>query len=338
VGGEALSMGAVRFLQNLNPEMAIYNEYGPTEATVGCVVKRLEATEERVLIGRPIANSRVYILNEKLMPTPIGVPGELYISGAGISRGYLNSDALTAERFVPDPFLVGERMYRSGDLARWLPDGNIECFGRVDEQVKLRGIRIEPGEIETVLCERAGVQESVVSCREDTPGDQRLVAYVVTSEDAVDADALREWTRDRLPSYMVPSAWVFMNAIPLTSNGKFDRKALPAPEGERQVRGEYVAPRGEVEEQLAQIWREVLGSDRVGADDDFFALGGHSLLVMQVVNRVRQALGVELALMSLFECPTVAMLAERIENARWAERGRQEVFEATNLSRLAGSL
>ncbi|KTT64436.1 AMP-binding enzyme, partial [Sphingomonas sanguinis] len=245
-------------------------------------------------IGRPIANARVYLLDGHGEPVPLGATGEIYIGGAGVARGYLNRAELTAERFVPSPFVEGDRLYRTGDLARYLPDGNIEFLGRNDHQVKIRGFRIELGEIEARLAEHADVGEAVVVAREDEAGDKRLVAYVVAAGDAAAATAperaavLRAHLGALLPDYMVPAAYVALEALPLTPNGKLDRKALPAPEGDAFTRQAYEAPQGPVEEALAAIWSELLGVEQVSRHDNFFELGGHSLLAIRLLSRVRQ--------------------------------------------------
>ncbi|HVH11782.1 MAG TPA: amino acid adenylation domain-containing protein, partial [Longimicrobium sp.] len=279
------------------------------------VVDRLAADAVSIPIGRPIANSTAYVLGAGGTSLPVGLPGELCVGGDGVARGYLGRPALTAERFVPDPFSAtpGARLYRTGDRARWRADGTLEYLGRLDGQVKLRGFRIETGEIETALRAIPGVAECAVLVREDAPGDRRLVAYVAGVDDA---DALRAHLRHSLPEYMVPSAFVLLERMPLTPNGKLDRRALPEPE---VTAGEHVAPRTPVEEVLAGIWAEVLRLDRVGADANFFALGGHSLLATRVVSRVRAAFGVEPTLRALFEAPTLAELARVVEGMRGGE-------------------
>ena len=319
------------------------NGYGPTETTVivsaytmpdggpaaqgrpqegGAAGAGLDHDRGAIVpIGRPTRNCKIYLLDAHLQPVPIGVPGELYIAGMQLARGYLHRPDLTAAKFVPDPF-AGEssaRMYKSGDLARYLPDGNIEFLGRIDQQVKIRGFRIELGEIESVLEQQPGVRQAVVVPREDEPGEKRLVAYVVLSEDAPGADRgaadkarLLEALQAKLPSYMVPAALVFLDAIPMTPNGKVDRRALPAPDWGAQAQT-YVAARTPIEGILVELWKQVLGVERVGIQDSFFDLGGHSLLATQLVSRVQQALRVELPLRELFERPTVAELAERVE-------------------------
>ncbi|WP_200956244.1 alpha/beta fold hydrolase, partial [Lysobacter sp. Root983] len=248
-------------------------------------------------------------------PVPVGVAGELYIGGDGVARGYLNQPALTAERFVRDPFSADPqaRMYKTGDLGRWLPDGNIEYLGRDDFQVKIRGFRIELGEIEARLTACAGVREAVVLAREDEPGDKRLVAYVVPAAAAEPtAVQLREALQTQLPEYMVPSAFMVLDAFPLTPNGKLDRQALPAPDGSSRMQRGYEAPQGEIEQGLAEIWRSLLKVEQVGRHDHFFELGGHSLLVVQMTSQVRERLGIELGLREIFLHSTLSALAARM--------------------------
>jgi amino acid adenylation domain-containing protein len=311
IGGENLLGETLAFWQRYSPDTALINEYGPTETVVGCCVYKAAKSESRtgpVPIGRPIANVQLYILDKSRQPVPVGIVGELYIGGAGVARGYLNRPQLTAEKFVPNPFsaVPGERLYRTGDLARYLTDGNIECLGRIDDQVKIRGFRIELGEIETVLKLHPSVREAVVVAREDAPGDRRLVAYVAPASASAPASELREYLKTRLPAYMLPSAFAFVDTFPLTPNGKLDGKALPAPEGRSQEPdGSYVAPRTPTEEVLAHILCEVLNLKQVGIHDNFFELGGHSLLATQVISRARYAFDVELSLSSLFQSPTV---------------------------------
>ena len=274
----------------------------------------------KVVIGKPIANTSVYVLDEKREPVPTGVTGELYIGGAGVAHGYLNRPELTAERFVRDPFRAGRerresRMYKTGDLGRWLPDGSVEYLGRNDFQVKLRGYRIELGEIEARLSTLGGVTEALVLAREDEPGDRRLVAYY-TGPEAPDAEALRAHAVEGLPEYMVPSAYVRLAALPLTPNGKVDRKALPRPDGDAYVSRGYEAPQGELEEGLAAIWSEVLKVERVGRNDHFFERGGHSLLAVELIARVQRKLNSEVGLRELFVQPTLAGFAAAVSAGR----------------------
>jgi amino acid adenylation domain-containing protein len=312
-GGEALPERLAAELRARSG--AVWNLYGPTETTIWSAAFRVG--EGGVVVGRPIANTRIVLLDPRLAPVPAGVPGELYIGGDGLARGYRNRPHLTAERFVPNPFaaldgLPGSRLYRTGDLARCRPDGAIEFLGRMDHQVKVRGFRIELGEVEAALEAYPGVELAVVTARGEENG-RRLVAYLVPRDgDAASLSVtdLRECLSRSLPDYMVPSAWVLLDALPLTPNGKVDRRALPGPEALPPALGTaYVAPRTALEEALAGIWAEVLRIERVGAQDNFFALGGHSLLATQVVSRIGEALGVEVPLRRLFEAPTVSGLA-----------------------------
>ncbi|MCG3161077.1 MAG: Linear gramicidin synthase subunit D [Acidobacteria bacterium] len=331
IGGENLLKEQIRFWQEHAGETHLFNEYGPTEAVVGCVVYDAmpdAAGSGSVPIGRPIPNTQVYALDQYLRPVPAGARGELYLGGVGLARGYLDRAELTAEKFIPHPFsdTPGERLYRTGDVVRFLPDGKLEFLGRADEQVKIRGYRVECGEIESLLCQHEGVREAVVIAREDVPGDRRLVAYCVAQvrgELPAHGD-LRNFLKERLPEYMIPSFFIELEALPLTLNGKVDRRALPAPDKARpELKAEFVAPRTPAEERLAAICADVLGLERVGVHDHFFELGGHSLLATQVVSRVRQAFEIELPLRSLFETPTVAGLAENIETILWAAKSSQ---------------
>ncbi len=315
VGGEALPAElAARLRGAAGGELL--NMYGPTETTIWSSTHRVEGTAGPVPIGTPIANTALHVLDSRLRPAPIGVPGELFISGAGVARGYHARPELTAERFLPDPFSAqaGARMYRTGDLARWRADGTVEFIGRVDHQVKIRGFRVEPGEIEAALEKHPGVRQAVVVAREEPGGGARLVAFFIPRpEEAPSLDALRAFTRQLLPEHLVPSVFMVLDAFPLTPNGKVDRKALPALDVMRDAAREHVAPRTHTERRVAEIWSSVLGIERIGAGDDFFALGGHSLLAARAVSRLRESFGVELALRELFDAGTVAALAARID-------------------------
>ncbi|WP_302216612.1 non-ribosomal peptide synthase/polyketide synthase [Streptomyces sp. JUS-F4] len=316
LGGEALTGEAVENWRNQNPRAAIINAYGPTELTVNCTQyailpgRRLPAGP--VPIGRPFWNTRVYVLDEALRPVPPGVAGELYVSGTGLARGYHGRPGLTAERFVACPFESGARMYRTGDLVRWNRDGDLEFAGRADEQVKVRGHRVEPGEVQAVLAGHPDVAQAVVVAREDVPGDTRLVGYVVP-EDRIDLrpGELRDHAAERLPEYMVPSTVITLEALPLTLNGKLDRDALPTPDYTTRLRNR--APRTPQEEVLCDLFAEVLNVPQAGIEDGFFDLGGHSLLAARLVSRIREVLGVELPIRAVFEGPTVAALARRME-------------------------
>jgi amino acid adenylation domain-containing protein len=299
---------------------SLVNNYGPTECTVVATSAVIAADRPRdglPPIGFPIDNARIHIFDEQLREVPRGVPGEIYIGGAGVARGYRNRPDLTAERFIADPCAEGGRLYRTGDLGRTLANGEIAFLGRIDDQIKIRGYRIELNEINAVLNEDPSVQASVVIAQEDVPGDKRLVAYIVPVAGAQrDEQSLRELIRRRLPDYMEPAAFVWMESLPLTPNGKVDRAALPLPSVESCLRhGEFIAPRTPVEEALAGIIMEVLKVPRVSMDDDFFHLGAHSLLGAQVVARVRGVFGTELKLLDVFDAPTVAELSTTIEQA-----------------------
>ncbi|HET6978727.1 MAG TPA: amino acid adenylation domain-containing protein [Pyrinomonadaceae bacterium] len=322
--GEALSHELQeRFHACLPAEL--HNLYGPTEAAVDVTAWACERGGQRysVPIGRPIANTKIHILDRNLCPVPVGVAGELHIGGIGLARGYLNHPELTAERFISDPFSItpGARLYQTGDLARYWPNGEIEYLGRLDFQVKLRGLRIELEEIEAVLAEHEAVREAVVVAREDKPGGARLVAYCVNQDIPVTSDELRAHARRKLPDYMVPAAFVMLDELPLSPNGKLDRRALPEPEWSQPNVEEYIAPRTATEEIVAGIWMEVLGAKQVSVHDNFFEIGGHSLLATQVISRVREAFHVELLLRKVFEKPTLEGLAEIIDSMVQEKQG-----------------
>jgi len=340
--GEALPPSLAAHWKNQHD---LFNAYGPTETTVCATTYHCQCPHTgSIPIGRPIANTRVYILDARGEPVPVGVTGKIYIGGAGLARGYWKQPQLTAERFVKDPFSskAGARMYRTGDLGRWLPDGNIEFLGRNDFQVKVRGFRIELGEIETRLMQHAAVRQAVVIAREETPGDKRLVAYYVAEErgnagaahlqSGPTAEELRSHLLVQLPEYMVPAAYVRLTAFPLTPNGKLDRKALPMPEGEAYAVRGYEAPQGEVETILAEIWAQLLKVERVGRHDNFFELGGHSLLALSLVHRLSQRFELEIALRDVFAAPTLASLAQKLISAQLAE------FDPNELAELASDI
>jgi myxalamid-type nonribosomal peptide synthetase MxaA len=322
VAGEACATEVVKRHFAVLPQVKLYNEYGPTEGTVWSSAYRagLADTERALPIGRPVANVRLYILDRHLHPVPIGVAGELYIGGAGIVRGYLWHPALSAERFIPDPFQADSgRLYRTGDLARYRDDGMIEFLGRIDHQVKLRGFRIELGEIETQLLKHPDVKEAVVLVREDRSGDKRLVAYLVGEQLAIlQLDDLKAQLKRVLPAYMVPGVFVVLEQMPLGANGKLDRRRLPAPDSGEQLGRQYIAPRTETEQTLAEIWQEVLGIEQVGIEDDFFELGGHSLLAVQLAFAIEKRLRVKFPVKTVFEKPTVN------RQAGWLDGGIDE--------------
>ena len=313
-----------RFYQQ--SKAVLYNLYGPTEASIDVTAWTcIDEPALTVPIGKPIANTKIYLLDADMEPVPAGVEGELYIGGVQLARGYHRRPDLTAERFVPDPFgPPGERLYRTGDLARWRMDGAIEYLGRADHQVKIRGLRIELGEIESALLTHPEVREAVVMACEEEAGNKRLVAYLTTHA-AVTAEALRAHLQSCLPDYMTPSAFVFLDTLPLSPNGKIDRRALPAPS---QVQSDYIAPRTPTEILLAQVWSELLKCGRIGAYDHFFALGGHSLLAVRLVSRLRKLIGVELPLRSIFAAPVLHELAQRLDEACSHSGLRENELEA----------
>ncbi len=330
VGGEQLNAEAISFWRQHAADTVIVNEYGPTETVVGCCAYTVTPdTPSRgpIPIGRPIANTRIYILDQHGRPVPVNVTGELYVGGDGVGRGYLNRPELTAEKFLPDPFstVPGGRMYLTGDRARYLADGNVEFLGRTDDQVKIRGFRIELGEIEAVLAEHAAVRLAVILAREDSPGDKRLVAYVVPADPSfADVEALRAFLRERLPEYMQLAAYVVLESLPLTPNGKVDKRALPAPQYDRdKPRDALVAPRNALEEVVAEVWRDVLKIERVSVHDDFFELGGQSLLAVQVLARIARLLKVELPLRDFFATPTVSAVAAAAQKKLGAGKAQE---------------
>ncbi|MBW4493511.1 MAG: amino acid adenylation domain-containing protein [Oscillatoria princeps RMCB-10] len=346
-GGESMPRELANQLLSRSKEL--WNVYGPTETTIWSTAWQVLPGSRTVPVGRPIANTEIYLLDKHLQPVPVGVPGELCIGGAGLSRGYLNRPDLTAEKFIPNPFLepgLGDlgrvsqgdnfgsnccqisgdgvtgsaRLYKTGDLARYLPDGTIECLGRIDSQVKIRGYRIELGEIEAALAAHPGVRQAVVTAREDVPGDKRLVAYILPASPPASAAAqlvreLRALLKEKLPAYMVPNAFVLLEEVPLTPNGKVDRRALPSPDMRVESDSTFVAPRNPTEQAIANIFAEVLGLAAVGADDNFWELGGHSLHATLVISRLRDTFGIELPVRRLFEAPSAASLAPVLETA-----------------------
>ncbi|XP_031638912.1 uncharacterized protein LOC116351024, partial [Contarinia nasturtii] len=306
----------ISLLKTAASHTKVLNIYGPTEATIWATIWScpVDFANPWVPIGRPLSNVRIYLLDSKGEPVPLGAEGELYIGGAGVARGYLNRPALTAECFLPDPFNENPaaRMYRTGDRARYLPDGNLVYMGRTDHQIKIRGFRIEPGEIEAQLVEHPSVREAVVlSLKNKHDSDAQLVAYVVADADTLLAQNLRNYLSSLLPDYMVPVAYICLSSLPLTPNGKLDRRALPAPDGEAFARQLYEEPRGEMEEKLAEIWSELLGIERISRHDNFFALGGHSLLIIRMLTQLRN-IGLDTSVREIFDTPSLAALAETL--------------------------
>ncbi len=310
-GGEALPQSLARQLCQRCSQ--IWNLYGPTETTIWSTIYQISDSEKPISIGRPLANTQIYILDKYLQPLPVGISGEIYIGGVGLARGYFNQPELTEQKFITNPFNPKTLLYKTGDLARYLPNGEIEYLGRIDYQIKLRGFRIELGEIEAVLEQHPAVHQCIVMVREDGSENQRLVAYLVAENAAT--DELRQYLRQKLPEYMIPNAFMFLAEIPLTPNGKVNRRALLTPENTHLETSNFVAPRHPVEEVLAGIWTQVLNVNQVGIHDNFFELGGHSLLATQIISRIAKTMGVNIPLQSLFEFPTIAELAKNIQQA-----------------------
>ncbi len=321
VGGEACSL---ELAKKWSGGRNFFNAYGPTEASVCVTIIRCSEEQDKITIGRPLANTQAYILDSQLQPVPIGVPGELHIGGVGLARGYLNRPELTREKFISNPFSddPAAKLYKTGDLARYLPNGNIEYLGRIDHQVKIRGFRIELGEIEALLNQQPEVQNAYVMTWEDRTGNNSIVAYLVPSTEVKPATSeLRQILKAQLPQYMIPSAFVWLEALPLTPNGKVDRRALPNPEPDRDRTNNLVLPRNTIEEKLALIWSEVLKIEPIGIYDNFFDLGGHSLLATQVISRAQETFEVSLSLRSLFESPTIAEFSQAIAHQLQAGAG-----------------
>jgi non-ribosomal peptide synthetase component F len=324
-GGESLEINSLQpwFDRHGDQLPQLVNMYGITETTVHVTYRPLsmaDVNSTASVIGRPLPDLQVYLLDQYLQPVPVGVPGEMYVGGAGVTRGYLNRPELTTERFIPSPFENSNpqsptpKLYKTGDLACYLPNGELEYLGRIDNQVKIRGFRIELGEIEALLASHPQIWETVVLVWDDTRGDKRLVAYIVPQpEITITIDEIRQFLKAKLPDYMVPNAFVILAALPLTANGKIDRRALPPPVSGSEVSDKYVAPRTPMEEILATIWSEVLKVEKVGINDNFFELGGHSLLATKLVSQIRDRLKIELPLRQLFNSATLAELAQGIE-------------------------
>jgi amino acid adenylation domain-containing protein len=329
LGGESPRREWIEELRRTAPDCDIVNHYGPTETTVAMLTYGVNGSSESFAgvmpLGRPLANTRAYVLDKELQPVPLGVAGELFIGGECVTRGYLGQPEKTAQQFIPDPFSAepGVRLYMTGDMVRYEPDGNLIFVGRKDEQMKIRGYRVEPAEIEAAVLEHEAVRECIAMLREDVAGDPRLVAYCVCGEEAQPSVSdLRSFLAERLPVHMLPSAFVLLESLPLTAHGKVDRKNLPAPDQARSTTAEFAAPRTSVETQLAAIWEEVLGVERVSINDNFFELGGHSLLATRLTARIREAFAVDVSLRRLFEEPTIARLGVAIEESLVTGRRR----------------
>jgi len=336
-GGEALEINSLQpwFQRHGDQCPQLVNMYGITETTVHVTYRPLSMTDldsTASVIGRPIPDLQVYLLDQYLQLVPVGVPGEMYVGGAGVTKGYLNRPELTKERFISSPFEKDEvipptplnkggnepsKLYKTGDLARYLPKGELEYLRRIDNQVKIRGFRIELGEIEALLASHPQIWETVVIVRDDATGDKRLVAYIVPqSEKIITINEIRQFLKAKLPDYMIPNAFVILDALPLTANGKIDRRALPPPESSSEPSEKYVAPRNPIEDILVTVWSEVLKVEKVGINDNFFELGGHSLLATKLVAQIRDRLKVELPLRQLFNSATLAELAQGIEQLK----------------------
>ncbi|MBG1258986.1 non-ribosomal peptide synthetase [Nostoc commune] len=331
LGGEIATWDLIEQIQQQAPDCLIFNHYGPTEATVGVTTFAVQNNQashnsKTVPLGRPLANIQIYLLDQQMQPVPIGVPGELYIGGASLVRGYLNRPELTAERFIANTFGNSkcDRLYKTGDLARYLPDGNIEFIGRLDNQVKIRGFRIELSEIETVLCQHPEVQQAVVLLRED----KRLIAYIVPKQKQTPSVSnMHRFLREKLPEYMMPSAFVILKALPLMPNGKVNRSALPEPDGYRpELEATYQPPQTEIEEAIAIIWQEALNVQKVGIDDNFFELGGHSLLIVQIHSKLKKLFNQDLSITDLFEHPTISSLVKFLSPEKSEESSLEESY------------
>jgi tyrocidine synthetase III len=334
-GGERVSHGHIRMLRERYPQLTILHVYGPTENTAYSTCYKVEAvTGDMIPIGKPIANSTAYIINGHGHLAPIGMQGEICVGGDGLARGYLNQPALTAEKFINNPFVPGEKLYRTGDMGRWLPDGNIVFMGRRDEQIKIRGYRIELGEIEAALLMYPNVEAAVVVARHAPDGDKELVAYLVSSEPIDDTTLLAQFMATQLPAYMVPAYYVQLPELPLNTNGKVDKKKLPVPEATSMASGaEYVAPRNETEEKLVAIWKEILVRDQpIGIKDNFFAIGGHSLKATRMASHIRREFQVTLNLATLFSTPTIEHIAAEIEKIYWTNNELFDIDDAESIS------
>jgi amino acid adenylation domain-containing protein len=337
LGGESSGWSLIERLRSLAPHCSIFNHYGPTESTVGvltCEVEdRLSDESATVPCGRPIGNIKIYLLDQYFEPAPVGMPGEVHIGGLGLARGYFNRPELAAEKFIPNPFSrePGSRLYRTGDLARYGPSGNIEFLGRVDDQVKIHGFRIELGDVKAVLDQHPSIRESLVTTYEAS-GAKAVAAYIVFDGGNVTVAGLRDYMKKRLPEYMIPSAFVTLDSLPRLPNGKINRKALPAPDKTAlEARAVYEPPASLVEKEIAGIWTRLLGVERIGARDSFFDLGGHSLLATQMVARIYDAFQVSIPLRSIFEKPTIVELALVIEEELIREIAERTEEEAANL-------
>ena len=327
VGGEVLSESLAADLKRALPKGTLTNMYGPTETTIWSMTQDVDSQSGPVSIGRPVANTQIYVLDSALNPVPVGVIGDLYIGGDGVARGYFKRPELTRERFIDDPFRRGHRLYNTGDLARHRLDGSLDFLGRSDQQIKLHGYRIELGEIERCLNEHPDIDQAAVAVHGSVDTDLRLIAYLVptTSIAKVNLENMRQYLLRQLPDYMVPGEFVMLDRLPLTPNGKLDRKALPAPDATTATAAAFVAPETPTEQALAGLWQETLRIDRIGANDNFFESGGHSLLAMQLARRIRERFGVELPLQNVLQRPHLKDLAAHIDNLSSMARAEKEL-------------
>jgi acyl-CoA synthetase (AMP-forming)/AMP-acid ligase II/acyl carrier protein len=341
-GGEALELQYLKpwFKRHGDKKPQLVNMYGITETTVHVTYRPITYEDvesgQGSVIGEPIPDLQLYVLDGNLEPVPIGVAGELYVGGAGLGRGYLNRPELTMERFIPDPFSQrpGARLYKTGDVARFLPNRDLEYLGRADQQVQIRGFRVELGEIESVLAENEAISQVVVVVREEQRADQRLVAYFVPAPDReVDIPELRTHLGARVPEYMIPQYFVELEAIPLTPNGKVDRRALPEPQVDRQAEESYVAPRNQVESAIARVWQELLNTKNVGIHDNFFELGGHSLLLVRMVVKLQETFRKELSIVEMFRHPTIAALGSFLTQKEKKEPSLRKAFDLAEKQR-----
>ncbi len=333
IAGEPLQNHLVQQLYQQDNIQQVFNLYGPSEDTTYSTYSWIQKGDNnKPPIGSPIDNTQIYLLDRNIQPVPVGVAGMLYINGSGLARGYLNRPKITADKFIPNPFadLPGKRLYKTGDLARYLPSGEIEYIGRIDNQVKVRGFRIELGEIEAQITQHSAVRESVVVVREDIPEEKRLIAYVVSEQESTPkASELRSLLSEKLPNYMIPSVFIPMMTLPLTPNGKVDRKALPAPDGSYlKLETAYIKPSSNLEKSIANIWQQVLKLEKVGIHDNFFELGAHSLLLVRVHSQLHEIFQTNLSVLDLFRYPTISSLAEFINRANNNKSSYSERAEA----------
>ena len=344
-GGDVLHPNMVRRLLDHTNAQQVINGYGPTENTTFscCQILTKDTTiDGTVPIGHPISNTRVYVMDDFQQLIPLGVKGELLLGGDGLAWGYLNQPAMTAEKFIPDPTntTLGARLYRTGDQVRWRREGTLEFIGRLDNQIKIRGFRIELGEIETVLQEHPNISKAIVLYHKDIPGIPRLVAYVLpASEEHLTPNNFRNYLKAKLPAYMVPATFILLKELPLNPNGKIDKRALPLPNEVIQPdQTPFVAPKTEIEKQLASIWQDVLEITCIGIQDNFFDLGGHSLMATQMVSRIRKKWSIDLKLTTFFESPTIQQLSEGIEALIWAKEQREHTVSSGNVPQDEGIL